>query len=81
MRIAARTIFVAIGVVGLAGSALAADMTAADIRAFAIGKTVYLETTPRQSLERLGRAYSIGLRMGRPSTRRRLGPCGRAHGK
>ena len=45
MRIAARTIFVAIGVVGLAGSALAADMTAADIRAFAIGKTVYLETT------------------------------------
>ena len=45
MRIAARTICVAIGVVGLAGSALAADMTAADIRAFAIGKTVYLETT------------------------------------
>jgi len=45
MRIAARAIFVAIGVVGLTGSALAADMTAADIKAFAIGKTVYLVTT------------------------------------
>ena len=33
------------GIVSLMGSALAAEMTAADIKAFAIGKTVYLETT------------------------------------
>ena len=45
MRIAARTMCVVISVIGLAGSAIAADMTAADIKAFAIGKTVYLETT------------------------------------
>jgi hypothetical protein len=45
MFIAARSICVVIGVVGLAGSALAGDMTAVDIKAFAIGKTVYLETT------------------------------------
>jgi hypothetical protein len=30
---------------GLIGSALAADMTAAEIKAFLSGKTVYLETT------------------------------------
>ncbi len=33
------------GVIGLIGSALAADMTAADIKAFLSGQTVYLETT------------------------------------
>ena len=45
MRIVARTIMVASGVVGLIGSALAADMTGADIKAFLSGKTAYLETT------------------------------------
>jgi len=45
MLIAARAVGAATGIVGLVGSAFAADMTAADIKAFAIGKTVYLETT------------------------------------
>ena|SRR5690349_21810399 len=34
-----------IGATGLIGSALAADMTGAEIKAFISGKTVYLETT------------------------------------
>jgi hypothetical protein len=34
-----------IGATGLIGSALAADMTGAEIKAFVSGKTVYLETT------------------------------------
>ena len=45
MRFIACGIVVGTGVVGLIGSALAADMTAADIKAFLSGKTVYLETT------------------------------------
>jgi len=45
MLIAARAIGAATGIVALVGSAFAGDMTAADIKAFAIGKTVYLETT------------------------------------
>src|SRR5579862_7473337 len=45
MRVAARIVIVATGVVGLIGSALAADMTGADIKAFLSGKTAYLETT------------------------------------
>jgi hypothetical protein len=45
MRIAARAIIITTGVVGLIGSALAADMTGADIKAFLSGKTAYLETT------------------------------------
>src|SRR5438876_435943 len=45
MRIAARAIIVTTGVFGLIGSALAADMTGADIKTFLSGKTAYLETT------------------------------------
>ena len=45
MRIAARTVLITAGVVGLIGSALAADMTGADLKAFISGKTVYIETT------------------------------------
>ena len=45
MRIAARVIIVTTGVVGLIGSALAADMTSAEIKAFLSGNTIYLETT------------------------------------
>jgi hypothetical protein len=45
MRVTAGGISVVAGIVGLIGSAVAADMSAADIKAFAIGKTVYLETT------------------------------------
>src|SRR5262249_3095192 len=44
MRIVARLI-VATGVTGLVGTALAADMTGSDIKAYLSGKTVYLETT------------------------------------
>lgn len=45
MRIPARAIIVTTGVVALIGSALAADMTGADIKAFLSGETIYLETT------------------------------------
>jgi len=45
MHTAACAIIVTTGVVGLIGSALAADMTAAEIKAFLSGKTVYLEAT------------------------------------
>jgi hypothetical protein len=45
MRPIACAIVVAAGISGLIGSALAADMTAADIKAFLSGQTVYLETT------------------------------------
>jgi len=45
MRIAAHAIIITTGVVGLIGSALAADMTGANIKAFLSGKTTYLEAT------------------------------------
>jgi hypothetical protein len=45
MCIAARAIIITTGVVGLFGSALAADITGPDIKAFLSGKTLYLETT------------------------------------
>ncbi len=45
MRIATHAIMVATGVVGLISPALAADMTAAEIKAFISGKTTYLQTT------------------------------------
>ena len=45
MRIAARAIIITAGVVGFMGSASAADMTGAEIKAFLSDKTVYLETT------------------------------------
>ena len=45
MRIAAKAIIVTTGVIGLAGSALAADLTGPEIKALLSGKTVYLETT------------------------------------
>jgi hypothetical protein len=45
MRIVAGLQIGTAGLVGLIGSALAADMTGAEIRAFLSGKTIYLETT------------------------------------
>ena len=45
MRSVASAIIVTTGVVSLIGSALAADMTGAEIKAFLSGKTIYLETT------------------------------------
>ena len=45
MRIVARSVIVTASVVALTGSALAADMTGTDLKAFLSGKTSYLETT------------------------------------
>ena len=45
MLTVARAAIVAAGAVGLVGSAFAADMTGAEIKAFLSGKTAYLETT------------------------------------
>ena len=45
MRSITRSALLAVITLALAGNALAADMTGAEIKAFAWGKTVYLETT------------------------------------
>ena len=45
MRIAARTLALGLGASFWIGSALAADMTAAEIKELIVGKTVYLELT------------------------------------
>ena len=55
MRIAAHAI-TATAVLGLFGSALAAEMTGADVKAFLSGKTVYLETTAASSAAQAGQA-------------------------
>jgi hypothetical protein len=54
MRIATCAVIVVAGVVGLAGSAFAADMTGAQIRAFLSGNTVYLQTTAASSSGQAG---------------------------
>ena len=62
MHIAAKAIIVTTGVVGLVGSALAADLTGPEIKAFLSGKTVYLETTTasasRPRCDLLGRGWN-----------------------
>lgn len=45
MRTIARAMMVSASVAGLIGTALAADLTGAEIKAFLSGKTVYLEAT------------------------------------
>jgi hypothetical protein len=45
MRFSTQTVLVTAGVIGLIGSALAADMTGTEIKTFLSGKTAYLETT------------------------------------
>jgi hypothetical protein len=46
MRFCAQTTVLSMGIMaGLTGSALAADMTGAEIKSFLAGKTAYLETT------------------------------------
>ena len=54
MRFVARATFIVTGVAGLIGSALAADMTGAEIKAFLSGKTMYLETTAASSTGKAG---------------------------
>jgi hypothetical protein len=53
MNIVARAI-IATGVVGLIGSAFAADMTGDEIKAFVSGKTIYLETTASSAAGKAG---------------------------
>jgi hypothetical protein len=47
-----RYVIITAGVVGLIGSAFAADMTGPEIKALLSGKTSYLETTAAKSLVR-----------------------------
>src|SRR5262245_32166869 len=53
MRTIVRAMFIA-GVVGLLGSALAADMTGDELKAYLSGKTIYLETTPASATGKAG---------------------------
>jgi hypothetical protein len=50
----AKAVIVASGVLGLLGSALAADMTGADIKTLLSGKTAYLETTAASASGKAG---------------------------
>src|SRR5262245_22471869 len=54
MRFVAGAIIVTTGVVGLIGSALAADMTGAEIKAFISDRTTYLETTTASASGKAG---------------------------
>ena len=54
MCIVARAIVVTAGAVGLAESALAADMTGTEIEAFLSGKTVYVETAAASATGKAG---------------------------
>src|SRR5215470_2248694 len=54
MRFASCAIIVSTGVVGLIGSALAADMTGAEIKTFVSGRTIYLETTTASASGKVG---------------------------
>ena len=54
MRFIACAIVVSTGVVGLIGSALAVDLTGAEIKAFLTGKTIYLETTAASASGKAG---------------------------
>jgi hypothetical protein len=56
MRIISRAIITSTGVVGLIGSAFAADMTGPEIKTFLSGKTAYLETTAASSSGVAGKA-------------------------
>jgi len=54
MRSVSCAIIVTTGVVGLIGSALAADMTHAEIKAFLTDRTTYLETTTASATGQVG---------------------------
>jgi hypothetical protein len=56
MRIGAHAIVVTAGVVGLMGSAFAADLTGPEIKTLLSGNTVYLETTAASSSGQAGNA-------------------------
>ena len=54
MRTVALAIFAATAAVGLIGSAFAADMTGAEIKALYAGNTIYLETTAASAAGKAG---------------------------
>ena len=54
MRFIACALVVSTGVVGLIGSALAVDLTGAEIKAFLTGNTTYLETTAASASGKAG---------------------------
>ena len=75
MCILARAIVVTAGVVGLVGSALAADMTGAEIKAFLAGKTVYVQTTAASATGKAGQGVVYWAEDGT------AGLCGTASGR
>ena len=56
MRILAGATVITASIAGLVGSAVAGDMTRAEIKAFLSGKTVYLETTAASASGKAGQA-------------------------
>ena len=72
---------VAAGAVGLIGSAFAADMTGAEIKAFLSGKTAYLETTAASATGTPGQGVIYWAEDGTALSGGEPGPSGRASGK
>jgi hypothetical protein len=79
MRIAAHTIIVTTGFIGLVGSALAAEMTGADIKTFISGNTAYLKTTAVSATGQVGNGVIYWNANGTALYKRPLG--GMMHGK
>jgi hypothetical protein len=79
MRIAAHTVIIMSAVIGLISSALATDMTAADIKTFLSGKTAYLKTTAASASGQVGEGVIFWNADGTALYRRPLG--GMMHGK
>ena len=72
MRVTAHTVIVTTGVIGLVGSALAAEMTGADIKTFLSGNTAYLKTTAASATGQVGNGMIYWNAMVRPCIRGRL---------
>jgi hypothetical protein len=79
MRTAAHTVIVTTGIIGLIGSALAADMTGADIKTFFSGNTAYLKTTAASASGQIGNGVIYWNADGTALYKRPLG--GMMHGK
>jgi hypothetical protein len=79
MRIAARTVLVVTSVIGPISSALAVDMTGADIKTFLSGNTAYLQTTAASASGQVGNGVIYWNADGTALYRRPLG--GMMHGK
>jgi hypothetical protein len=54
MRTTVRAALAAAGLIAVVGTAIAADMTGDEIKAFTSGKTVYIETTPESVTGKAG---------------------------